>query len=462
MLNLRTYDALRCSTCIHTCIAILLHLLITLDTQAEGPETASTAHDWLSGELELGLNVGRSDRDGDIEIDQLLRLKVVPPEHDDIHLRTTLWTVEDLDGRESPTSAFRSLNDTSRSSVSTRLLSLYLEVEGDKDNSRLRLGRQRITDGVAFNRIDGAYFRASRNSWTYYAFLGARASVYENSSEDVSTGIGISWRPAPGTRAALDLFYGADERRRFGSDGIKATQTSLSLRHALNPYHNFFGRATWHEEELDEFRLTAQGVLHEDKLLYTVAYRRRISTLVERPTDFPQFYHVVGELNGYEDFQGVISLPIGERFELGLEAQVHDAEESMLSTGNRDYQRYGLSLDVNDIAQHYDVRIILELWDAAHGESERTISGEVSRQWTHTRAALGIDYDRFQDRIIQYDPLLQNAFFIESKDDIYVMYLRVRHKVNEHHSIQVRASVEDDDTSDAPYWRLRSQYTFRF
>jgi hypothetical protein len=443
--------------------AILLFLFLASIVSAQETDHAErTWREWISGDLELGLNAARSDRDSDLELNQLLRLKIDSPENERLHVRSTVWTTEDLDGRESSSSAFHTLNDTSDAFVTTRVLSLYLELEGEHNDSRLRLGRQRILDSVAANRIDGLYFKAGQNKWNYYAFLGARASTYENSHEDISIGAGLSWVPARGTRLALDVFFGDDERRRFGSDEIEATLTSLSLRHSINMYHNLFGKATWYESDLDEFQLTTQGVFQEDSLFYTLTYRKRVSTLSERPTDFPQFFSVVGELNGYEDVQGIVSITLGQRFEMGFEVQVHDADDDMLETGNRDFQRYGLSLDVSKLAKHYDARVIFEFWDAEDRESEKTISADVSRQWLHTKMTLGVDYDRFQDRIIQFDPLDPDAFFIQSTDDIYSVFIRYEHEFNEQHSVRIRGSWEEDNTSDAPYWRLRTQYTYRF
>lgn len=422
-------------------------------------------NEWVSGDLALGLYTGYAEDDRDVEMDQFLRLNVDPPKHERLHVRSTLWFSEDLEGNESPTSPFRGLNDTSDTWVTTRVLSLYMEYEDEKDDARVRVGRQRIRDGVAYNRIDGVYLSTKHGDARFYGFFGARASIYENSHEDVSTGVGGSWLVLPETRASLDIFYGDDERRRFSGmaeDDLQSTLTSLSLYHLLATQHHLFGRATWHESDLDEFRLTAQGVVADEDLFYTLSYRKRVSTLAERPTDFPQFYHIVGELNGYEDVQGVFGVPITDRIELGLEAQIHDAENSALSTANRDYTRLGFSVDISEVATHYDVQVILELWDAAQGESEKTISGEVSREWEDTRIAVGLDYDRFQDRIRQYDPLDQDDFFVESRDDIYSAYLKVKHKLDESQTVRVRASVEEDDTDDAPIWRLRAVYVLDF
>ena len=428
-------------------------------------EATDPLKDWVSGELELGLYAGRAEHDSDVEIDQFLRLNVDPPAYERLHVRSTLWFSEDLDGDESPSSPFRGLNDTSDAWVTTRVLSLYLEAESQEDDGRVRVGRQRIRDGVAYNRIDGLYLSTNQGTSRYYGFLGARASVYENSHDDVSAGVGGSWLVLPNTCASLDVFYGDDERRRFGAvndDSLQSTLTSLSIQHLLATQHHLFGRATWHESDLDEFRISAQGVVSDDDLFYTLSYRKRLSTLAERPADFPQFYYVVGELNGYEDVQSIVGVPVTERVEVGLEVQVHNADDSAVSTANRDYTRFGFSVDVREVATHYDVHVILELWDAAQGESEKTISGEVSRDWENTRVAIGVDYDRFQDRIIQYDPINQDDFIIESRDDIYALYLKVKYELTETQSVQVRASVEEDDTEDSPIFRLRAHYTVEF
>ena len=444
------------------CTLPLMHIQVHAESQTPPPKD----HDMISGELELGLYTAGSDRDSEFELDQVLRLRVDPPNHERLHLRTTIWTIEDLGGEESPTSIFRSLNDTSGAFINTRVLNLYLDVEGKNQDrkSLLRLGRQRITESVAYIRIDGGYYRARKNAWTYYAFLGARASLYESSHDSLTTGAGLSWRPKPGTLASLDHVYGEDVRRNVssGDDDIQASLTSFSIRHALNQNHNLYGKATFYDNDLDEFNISTQGFLREHTLLYTLSYRRRVSILSERPTDFPQFYHVVGEINGYDDFQAILNIPLSERFEIGLEAQIHDADDSQVSTGNRDYTRYGLALNINNIKGHYDARLILEFWNAEFGESEKTLSGEVSRRWAKTRVALGVDYDRFQDRLYSYDPATQDPFVIHSTEDIYALYMRVRHEFNDQNSLGIRASIEDDDSSDAPYWRLRTQYTFRF
>lgn len=431
-----------------------------IDAQESEPEPSWK--EWFAGELQLGLDAARSSRDGDITLDQVLRLKIDPPKHERFHIRTTLWTIEDLDGREDPTSTLRRLNDASGSSVQVRLLSLYLEVDDVGGGSTLRLGRQRITDGVVYNRIDGAYYKLRRARWEGYAFGGARASVYEDAHQDLATGAGLSVRLPTKTRMGVDFFYGADERRRLGSSDLETSITSVSLYQALTSRHSIFGRATWNATDIDELRFSVQGFFTESEIVYTLSYYNRLSTLTERATDVSDFYRVLGEFNQFQDVHALVDIPITKRFGLGLEAQVHDAENASLQSGNRDFQRYGMSLDFYDLRGHYDTSLILDYWNADFGEGQWTVTGEVSREWERTKTTLGIDYDRFEDRVTNFDPTLQSVLFVETHENIYSFYVKVEHEINEQHRVRVRALFEDDDGPDSPYWRLRAEYTLSF
>ncbi len=443
-------------------LAILFGCVCSGTVSGQEPEPEASWREWFAGELQLGLDAARSSRDGDITLDQVLRLKIDPPKHERFHIRTTLWTVEDLDGHEDPTSTLRTLNDASGSSVNARLLSLYLEVDDVGGDSTLRVGRQRITDGVVYNRIDGAYYKLRGTRWEGYIFGGARASVYEDAHEDVATGAGISVRLPTKTRVGVDFFYGADERRSIGSSDIETSITSVSLHQALTSRHSVFGRATWNETDIDELRLTAQGFFRDSEIVYTLSYHNRLSTLTERVTDVSDFFRVLGEFNEFQDVHALVDIPITKRFGLGLEVQVHDAENASLESGNRDFQRYGMSLDMYELGGHYDTSLILEYWNADFGEGQWTVTGEVSREWERTKAALGIDFDRFEDRVTSFDPALQSVLLVETHENIYSFYVKVEREINEQHKVRVRALFEDDDGPDSPYWRLRAEYTLSF
>ncbi len=449
----------------HGVVAVLAALAAcSTGNEAEGqePTPESSWKDGFAGELQLGLDTARSSRDSDITLDQVLRLRIDPPKHERIHIRSTLWMIEDLDGHEDPSSSLRTINNASDAAVQARLMSLYLEVDDIGGDSTLRVGRQRITDGVVYNRIDGGYFKWRDPIWEAYVFGGARASVYRDAHEDLSTGAGASLRLPTNTRVGVDYFYGNDERRGFGTGDVESSITTVSLRQALTKQHSVYGRASWFDTDLDELRFTAQGFFTQREIVYSVSYYNRLSTLAERVTDVSEFYRVVGEFNEFQDIHALVDIPITKRFSLGLEAQLHDAEDASLESGNRDYQRYGVSLDLYDLAEHYDASVIFEYWDVDFGEGQWTITGEVTRNWKDTAATLGVDYIRFQDRVTLFDPDVQEVLVVETHENIYSVYLKVKHEINERQGIRVYAILEEDDGPDSPYWRLRAEYTLRF
>ncbi len=445
--------------------AILAAGFFVPDACAEETETGPghTWSDWFSGELRLGLDAGRSSRDGDIELDQVLRLNIDPPEHERIHLRTTLWTLEDLDGHEDPSSIFRTLNDSRDTAVQARVMSLYLQVDDIGGDSALRLGRQRITEGIVYNRVDGVFYKWRNPRWTLYGFAGARATVYTDAHKDLRSGGGVSVRLPTRTRLAVDLFYGDDESRRFNTTPIFSSITSVSVTQRFANTHSAYARGTWNGDDFDELRLAAQGFFPGSEIVYNVSYHNQLSAVAERVNEVNEFFHLLGEFNEFQDFSVVVDVPITEHFGVGAEAQFHDAENSGIATFNRDFQRYGVSLDFFEIAQHYDASLIFDYWDADDGEGQWTITGEVSREWERTKASIGVDYDRFEDRVTNYDPAATPpVFVVDTHDDIYSFYVRLKHDFNENHTVRARALFEDDSGPDSPYWYLRAEYTIRF
>lgn len=416
--------------------------------------------DWVSGSLNLGIDAARSDRDNDIKLDQVLRLRIAPPKRDDIRVQVSLWTIEDLDGREDPTSVLRSINDASRAAVEARLLSLYLEVDDTWGDSTLRIGRQRILDGVVYNRMDGAYFKQRRGNWDWYAFGGARASVYEDAHEDSVAGAGASVRLPTRTRAALDFYYAEDDRSGGTTDD--ASVVSLTLRQQLSPYHSLFGRSTWHRGFIDEVRLAATGIFIKPEIVYNIAYRQRLSFLGDRPTDINGFTGIVGELNEFEDFHASLDFPVSERLTVTLEGQLHDAEGASVNTGNRDYNRYGAILSGDDFGKGIDFSVTFEQWDVDSAEDAVVVTGDVSKEWEKVKVTWGADYERYQDRVTTLDPLLLTVDLVETHEDVYSFFSRVHFTIDENRSVWFRLTYEDADTPDAPYWRLRGVYSIRF
>ncbi|MBZ0089091.1 MAG: hypothetical protein K8H90_01805, partial [Thermoanaerobaculia bacterium] len=264
-------------------VAFLLLLLASATTAQEPAETleAAPAEEdaavpderpaWLSGRLRLEADAAWDDRDSDFDLEQTLHLNVTPPDHPGVRFSGALWLREDLDSGEPGSSALRDINDAYGGDIRARLLHLHAEIDDLWGKSTLRVGRQRILDGPAYNRIDGLYFKQYRAKWDWYVFAGARASLYEDSHNDFAYGGGASYRPGSRTRIALDV-YRADEHRdakdvvrrglvprllglSFPREVVRElddTSLSASLWQQLTDNLRFFGRYTYNHDAGDE------------------------------------------------------------------------------------------------------------------------------------------------------------------------------------------------------------------
>ena len=475
--------------------------------QEEGGADAERGErwDWIQGELELRLNFEHQNSGSNFEIDQFFRFEIDSPKHERLKIRGSLWTIEDLDGKEPSTSSLRGIDDSFDSPIQARLLYLYLEADDVWGDSTLRIGRQRIHESVAYNRVDGVYFKQRRERWQWYAFGGARASLYEDAHEDIVAGAGISYRPWKKTRVAIDYFYAQDEQR--GSETVSRRMRAQSLgrtflrsvrRHIdsqsltitatqlLGLRHQLYGRYVFHDDDSDEIRVSATGVFSFHDITYDVSYLRRLNVLRDRTNDLTGFFRVLGEQDEFDDFQATVSIPIKERFAVSFEGQFHISEGDSVLSGNRDFQRYALVFSAEELWSDIDMMAALERWNVEDGEGSWAVTGEVSKQWTRLKGTVGVDFERYEDRLTPYTAEHQGtfAFFtslfpllapllrplliasdvnaVQLHENIYSLYGRVQYKIDAHRELGAQLTLEDDDSSSSPYLRLQANYRIRF
>ncbi len=472
--------------------------------EPESPRAGETAPaKWVGGTFETGVDYERSSEDADIHLDQILRIEAAKPGQEKLKLRGSLWMTEDLDGDEDKDSALRGIDDSYDSSVRARLLYLYLESKAFGGDSTLRVGRQRILESPAYNRLDGLYFKKRLQRWDWYVFGGARASLYEDAHDDRAFGGGVSMRATARTRLSLDLYYGKDRydsvpRRDLASillgrsyprkldNEVTSTLVAFTVSHQLTPEHTLYGRYTFHDGDSDELQLSATGVFSARDVVYNVTYRRRLEVLEDRANDVTGFYRILGGYNEYDDVQGTLHVPLNQRYTLSLEGQLHLSSNDDEQTGNRDFQRLAAILNAEDLKPGLDASVALEYWNVDQGAGSFAVTGEVAKEWEKLRLRVGVDYERFKDRVRYYRSGLANAERIaillvpglfpgyrpfipavdlavrETHENVYSAYARLDYALNERSDIWAKLSLEEDDGPDSPYWRLRAVYSLRF
>lgn len=459
----------------------------------------------VSGSFRVGLDVVNANGVSDINLNQTLRLRIDPPSKEKIHIRASLWMHEDLDSDERSSSVLRDINDTFGSNVRARLLSLYLELDPIWGGSTLRIGRQRITEGVAFNRIDGLYLKRRFVKWDWYLFAGVRASIYEDTNDDLTYGGGASVRASTKTRLAIDGYYGEESRR--SSEAVRRGVLSrflgfrfprrvkaelddnliaFSLFHNFTPNIRLFTKFTLDEGRADEFLVDITGYVEKWKLTYDVSYRRLLNPRGDRVNDITTFFRILGVEEEFEHLLVTLHRPVSEKFALSLEGEIHDSRRDDPQTGNRDFHRWAIVATGDELRGNVSVTAAVERWDVEGGEGTWALTGEVSKEWEDVEVSWGVDYERFTDRIIVFDPRPQVlsaiavflipgvfpgfaplvAIFdqvpVKVREDIYSVYSKVKWAIRDDQDLTVRVRYEEDEGPESPYWRMQVNYAIRF
>ncbi len=446
-----------------------------------------------------------ADGESDMDLEQTLSLNVQPGKSDKLRLRGLLWMQEDLDSDEAQYSALRGINDSYDSDVRARLLHLYAEVKDVWGQSTLRIGRQQILEGIAYNRIDGLYFNKRCNYWEWYAFAGVRASLYEDSSDDASLGAGVTLRPRPGTQASVDFFYGEEEYEAWEGasnqllSGLVLTPVSrkvdyetdnsavaLSVMQDLWTGATAYGRVTWLDGNGQELLLDLTGVVDCWGLAYELRYRRQMDSIGERVSDLTGFSSIMGVYDEYDDLLLVLTKDIGKKVSLSLEAELHDSRNEDLLGGNRDYQRLALVGAVDELFPTIDAELSLERWHVDGGEGTWALTGELSKTWKALTLTVGADYEQYQDRIAVYDGSLDSLaqlgmlvapgqisslapisplsapWILETHEEVHSLFGKARWVVCKNQEFTASIRYEEDEAPESPYWRVRAGYLVRF
>lgn len=473
---------------------------------ASAPAAAEpAAGDWVNGHFSTGIDTAWDDKASDIELNQFLRLNVDPPSVPKLHFHTSLWTTENLDGNEDSGTRLYGIDDAYDEAVRVRLLDLYMQADDVLGGATLRLGRQRITDGPLFNRIDGLYLNWDLDRWNVYVYGGVRASIYNGHEDNLALGGGASYQLTKSTRIGVDAFYG-NERRHSGDDVQRSWSdllfgrdyprsvaseldnhmVALNLYQRLGTNHWLSARATFQEDGADELALDLSGYIQAADITYLLSYHNQLDRVEDRINQVTGFYRILGPHERYHHFHADLQRPITKKLTLGLETDWHIASNDSIYTANRDYLRTALVLSGKDVYKGMNFRVALENWDAT-GESDMWIvTGEIGRKWKAYNLAFGVNYEQYRDEYVDYNPWpnrlniasflfvpgvspgirpgvwLTDTANVVTRENIYSFYSRFTWEIDKRQRLMTRVTLEEDDGPDSPYWRVQASYEIDF
>lgn len=482
------------------------------DFNADDPlllkDRLSATRSWIAGGyFEAGVDATGARGETDVDLHQSLRLRLSPPNADNIRFDGWLWLHENLDQSSRRSSVLRDINEAWDSAVRLRVPHLYVEFDDLWGDSTMRIGRQRIREGIAFSRIDGIYYKQSLEHFDWYVFFGTRASLYdEHLFRDLVYGGGIASQINTSTRLALDVYYAQQKRRpsqvvrpgfiptvmgRAYPRTVRRTLDdnlyTLKLWQDIGQYHRLYGQFTLNNGRSDELLLDITGINMRWDLTYQLSYRARLQRVGDRVNDIAYFYRILGNYERYNHFLASVQKPLTERLSLSLEGEIHKTRGEIHPYGtNRNYERYASILSMSDVGPGLDLTAALERWNVSGGEGLWAITGEVRKRWERLDAGVGVDFQRYKDVLVEYNALpymayqsylfavpgayhrfipgiyLTDTWTVTTRENVYGIFLRLNWKIDDRHEFRTRITLEKDDGPRSPYWRVQSEYTYRF
>jgi len=480
---------------------------ITAETPDIGSETPQEKRDreWIQGRFSAGFDADWDRAGSDLELHQQLRLSIEPPKAPRLRLHTSVWMTEDLDGDEPQNSSLRGIDDRYGSDVRLRVLDMYLQAEDVLGGAELRLGRQRMTEGPRYNRIDGLRLRWEEQRWDAYVYAGSRASLYEGSFEDLVVGAGAGYRLSNSTRIGLDLYHAKDHRdddeasrRGWLADvlgrayprkvetRVEDSLLGLTLYHRFNENHWLNAQVQLQDDGAHEYSMDLSGLIARWDLTYLLHYRCQFERVDDRVNDLSGYYRILGSLEPYHHLHFGVQRPLTETLFLGLDTDIHDSGDEADLSANRDYVRIAATLSGRNIGKGYGFQVSLGQWNTSGSDDSWHVTGEVSRKWNAYEVALGADFEQYRFEYVDYNPwpkwiksaivlaapgiypgfspgvLLTDTREVLAREEIQSYFARFAWKIDDRQRVSARLTYEEDDGPYAPHWRFRAGYELDF
>jgi hypothetical protein len=422
-------------------------------TPTPDAEDASSQTSKVSGSLSTRLRARRNGDESDHDLFTVLEVRVGDRETDDFTGYVLGRAGKDLDGGDSSSSSFSSLEDTQGKSLDFQLYEAYADYNGADEFQTVRVGRQWLVETPATVNLDGVLVETEDD-----AVLGGRLGVYgglpyheyESSARgDSVMGAYLTAKPWKGSRLRIDGMKVDDEQ---GDVTRRNELYAISLHQNVLESTTLRGRYSWLDNESRDAELAATYRDVESETLVQATYREQLSTQGSLVNEFDPFSAVIQDFEPYTQRRVLVSKGFDGDFTLEAGADQRRLSSSDESQFNREFDRWHATGTVHDLASvdGLSASLTADLWDS-DGSDTDTWGLDLSREFSRDLSA----------SVGSYYALYKNDFLLdEERERVRTWFARTRWRIDPSKTLALAAEYESADLDH--FSTLTARMTWRF
>jgi hypothetical protein len=420
--------------------------------QADG-EDAAPKTSKVSGSLSTRLRARRNGDESDQDLFAVLEMRVGDQETDEFTGYVLGRAAKDLDGGNSSSSSFSSLEDTRGKSLDGQLYEAYAEYHGNDAFQTVRFGRQWLVETPATVNLDGVLVETPDHT-----VLGSKLGVYgglphhewESSSRgDKVMGAYLTARPWKGSRLRIDGMKVDDEQ---GDVTRRNDLYAISLHQNVLESTTLRGNISWLDSDSRDAELAATYRDLEQETLVQATYREQFNTQGSLVNEFDPFSAVIQDFEPYTQRRLLVSKGFDGDFTLEAGADQRRLSSSDESQFNREFDRWHATGTVHDLASVDGLSVSLtgDIWDS-DGSDTDTWGLDLSREFSRDlRASVG-----------SYYALYKNDYLLdEERERVRTWFARTRWRIDPSRTLALAAEYESADLDH--FSTLTARMTWRF
>lgn len=414
---------------------------------AAAPQTTATP--LVRGQLRSRYFGRWTEDHSDNDLFTTLSVDVGDPERHDFTAHVMGRLTWDMDGRDQ---TFANINDSYGNAWDPLLYDAWVDVHRLRGLSRLRIGRQSMSDTPVFAWFDGVHATSEEIGAVRLqvgGYFGSSTHLYEASkSGDLTAGGYAQLRPWSSGRVRVDYMYFEDDARFRGHrDGLLGIGVWQNFGRALQ-FDALYSRV---EDRDRDARARLSYRLAEHGLVVQASYYRLLQSQGDLVLELDPYFNSLNELQPYDMWSLLLSKTLGEKLTVQAAADLRRVRDTAdIGFYNRDFDHYyGTATLADVIVSGLVLTGTVDLWDAS-GQLLKSFGADGSYKFGKNTVSLGSYYSLYK-----FD-----LFTNTERDHVRTYFFRLRHAASD--AVTLEGDYEYEDTDFAGFHRLRLGVTWRF